>query len=90
MGAADDLGHELAKRHETHDWLPCQTGDPERFHEGTADDLLAAARECAPCPITALCGAAADERNERWGVFGGTVRDREALKTINRRKPKAS
>ena len=90
MSAADELAHELALRHERHDWLPCQQGDPERFYEGDPDELLAAAAECAPCAIRELCGAVADERREVFGVFGGTIRDRGALRTINQRSKKAS
>jgi WhiB family redox-sensing transcriptional regulator len=91
MSARDDLANELARRHALPARrLPCQTGDPERFFEGTADDLLAAAGECRPCPVIDLCGAAADESDEKWGVYGGAIRDRGALRTIKQRKPKAS
>ncbi|SER80064.1 Transcription factor WhiB [Pedococcus cremeus] len=89
MSAADGLAQELARRHESHDWLPCQRGDSERFFEGTPDELLAAAEECQQgCPIKSLCGAAADEMDEKFGVWGGTIRDRGALRTINQRKKK--
>jgi len=39
-----------------------------------ADDRAQAARWCLGCPVLDECGAAADEHDERFGVFGG--RDR--------------
>ena len=36
-----------------------------------AVDRAQAARWCAGCPVLAECGAAADERDERHGVWGG-------------------
>lgn len=29
---------------------------------------------CHPCPLLQLCGAAADEDGERWGVWAGVDR----------------
>jgi len=37
-------------------------------------DRAQAARWCAGCPVLAGCGAAADEHDERFGVFGGVDR----------------
>ncbi len=39
-----------------------------------ATDRAQAATWCAGCPVMAECGAAADEHDERFGVFGGTDR----------------
>lgn len=90
MSAAYDLGNVLADYHDRTERLPCQTGDSERFFEGTPDELLAASLECRPCPVKSLCAAAADELDEKFGVWGGTVRDRGALRTIKQRTKKVS
>lgn len=84
MSATADLGAVLADYHDKCIRLPCQTGDPERFYEGTYTELIAVARECDPCPIRALCGAAGDEMNERSGIWGGQPRDPQILKKIQK------
>jgi len=49
-------------------------GDPgghELWLSDDADDRALAARWCAGCPVLLQCRAAADERDERFGVWGG-------------------
>lgn len=84
MSAAEDLAVELQRRHYRFERLPCQTGDPERFYEGTYAELIAVATECDPCPIRALCGAAGDEMKERSGIWGGLPRDPQILKKLQK------
>lgn len=54
---------------------PC-ADDPERWFEGGPVRLAEAAQACGPCLLLVVCGAAADEVGERFGVWGG--RDRTA------------
>jgi WhiB family transcriptional regulator, redox-sensing transcriptional regulator len=53
--------------------LPCQRHDPELFFAESPRDVEAAKRLCAGCPVRQLCLAAAHERREPWGVWGGEL-----------------
>ena len=62
LEAADDRG----------DTVPC-AGRAEWISEDV-DERAEAARACRPCPVTALCAAAADEHREKFGVWAGVDR----------------
>ena len=52
-------------------------GEPkghEMWLSDDADDRAQAAALCAGCAVLTECGAAADEHDERFGVFGGVDR----------------
>ncbi len=51
-----------------------EPGGHEMWLSDDATDRAQAARWCAGCPVLTECGAAADEHDERFGVFGGTDR----------------
>ena len=51
---------------------PCRDR-PEWLSEDY-EDRLAARYRCRPCPALEVCGRAAAERKEAWGVWGGTDR----------------
>jgi WhiB family transcriptional regulator, redox-sensing transcriptional regulator len=53
--------------------LPCQSNDPELFFAESPRDVEAAKRLCADCPVRRPCLAAARERREPWGVWGGEL-----------------
>jgi WhiB family transcriptional regulator, redox-sensing transcriptional regulator len=53
--------------------LPCQSHDPELFFAESPGDVETAKRLCAACPVRQLCLAAAHERREPWGVWGGEL-----------------
>jgi WhiB family redox-sensing transcriptional regulator len=53
--------------------LPCQTHDPELFFAESPRDVETAKRLCADCSVRQLCLAAAHERREPWGVWGGEL-----------------
>jgi len=51
-----------------------EPGGHEMWCSDDATDRALAATWCLGCPVLVECGAAADEHDERFGVFGG--RDR--------------
>jgi hypothetical protein len=48
--------------------------DHARWTSENADDRATAARWCNGCMVLTLCGDAADERGEKWGVWSGVDR----------------
>ncbi len=66
--------------------LPCHTGDPDLFFAERPDDLERAKTLCENCPVRATCLAAALERAEPWGVWGGEIFDHGAV--IARKRPR--
>lgn len=59
-------------RQATGDALCAQT-DPELFFSDKAEDVDAAKKVCARCPIRAQCLEGALASHERHGVWGGTT-----------------
>jgi WhiB family redox-sensing transcriptional regulator len=51
--------------------LPCQDQDPDLFFADSPVEVERAKAFCTDCPVKALCLAAALERREPWGVWGG-------------------
>jgi len=51
-----------------------EPGGHELWTSDDADDRAQAASWCTGCPVLDECAAAADEHDERFGVFGGTDR----------------
>ncbi len=51
-----------------------EAGSHELWLSDDATDRALAARWCTGCPVLVECGAAADEHDERFGVFGGVDR----------------
>ena len=68
------------------DDLPCHTGDPDLFFAERPDDLEKAKALCVDCPARAACLAAALDRAEPWGVWGGEILDQGAV--IARKRPR--
>jgi len=58
------------------DW-PRTRGDSKLLAEAKADLDYLKRRVCGPCPLRAACLAAAIERDERLGVWGGVDFQRE-------------
>ena len=56
-----------------HDDLPCLVNDPDLFFAERPDDLERAKALCVDCPIRPQCLAAALDRGEPWGVWGGEI-----------------
>ena len=54
------------------DRVPC--AGREEWVSEDVDERAEAARACRPCPVTALCAAAADEHREKFGVWAGVDR----------------
>lgn len=69
------------------DDLPCHsTADPDLFFAERPDDLERAKALCADCPVRKACLAAALERAEPWGVWGGEIFDQGVV--IARKRPR--
>ena len=68
------------------DNLPCLSGDPDLFFAERPDDLERAKALCLDCPIRPQCLAAALDRGEPWGVWGGEIFERGSV--IARKRPR--
>lgn len=66
--------------------LPCHVGDPDLWFAESPTDLERAKTLCADCPIRSQCLAAALEREEPWGVWGGQIFDGGVV--IARKRPR--
>jgi WhiB family transcriptional regulator, redox-sensing transcriptional regulator len=64
--------------------LPCHAGDPDLWFAETPADLERAKTLCASCPIRRQCLAAALERAEPWGVWGGEIFERGSIVSYKR------
>jgi len=53
--------------------LPCREADPELFFAEAPADVETAKALCMPCPLRTACLAAALDRAEPWGVWGGEL-----------------
>ncbi len=52
---------------------PCRQHDPELWFAESPTDVERAKSLCGSCPLQAMCLAAALERREPWGVWGGEL-----------------
>lgn len=66
--------------------LPCHVGDPDLWFADSPAELERAKDLCADCPMRRGCLAAALERAEPWGVWGGEILDRGAI--VDRKRPR--
>jgi WhiB family transcriptional regulator, redox-sensing transcriptional regulator len=66
--------------------VPCRIGDPDLWFAERPVDLERAKALCADCPIRRECLAAALERQEPWGVWGGEILERGAI--VTRKRPR--
>lgn len=66
--------------------LPCHAGDPDLWFADSPADLERAKALCLGCPIRGQCLAAALEREEPWGVWGGEIFDHGCI--VNRKRPR--
>lgn len=53
--------------------LPCWEVDPDLFFAESPEDVEYAKALCVDCPARLACLAAARERREPWGVWGGEL-----------------
>jgi len=53
--------------------LPCRSQDPELFFAESPADVELAKALCLDCPVRVECLAAALDRREPWGVWGGEL-----------------
>ncbi|MDG5481788.1 WhiB family transcriptional regulator [Mycolicibacterium gadium] len=66
--------------------VPCHLNDPDLWFAESPVELERAKSLCAECPIRRECLAAALERAEPWGVWGGEILDRGII--IERKRPR--
>lgn len=65
--------------------LPCRD-NPDLWFADNPADLQRAKTSCTDCPIRQACLAAALERAEPWGVWGGEIFDRGTI--VGRKRPR--
>lgn len=66
--------------------LPCHAADADLWFAEDPADLERAKALCAGCPIRRQCLAAALDRAEPWGVWGGEILDRGMV--LARKRPR--
>ena len=66
--------------------LPCHVGNPDLWFAETPTDLERAKVLCGDCPIRRQCLAAALDRGEPWGVWGGEIVERGSV--VQRKRPR--
>ena len=66
--------------------VPCRVGDPDLWFAESPGDLERAKALCEDCPLRRECLAAALEREEPWGVWGGEIIERGAI--VARKRPR--
>jgi WhiB family transcriptional regulator, redox-sensing transcriptional regulator len=66
--------------------LPCHVGDPDLWFADTPTDLERAKTLCESCPVRPQCLAAALQRAEPWGVWGGEIIERGSI--VDRKRPR--
>ena len=65
---------------------PCRDGDPDLWFAEDPADLEQAKTLCGQCPIRRACLAAALQRGEPWGVWGGEILAAGAV--VARKRPR--
>lgn len=66
--------------------LPCHNDDPDLWFAEAPADLELAKSLCTGCPVRARCLAAALDREEPWGVWGGEIIDHGVV--VARKRPR--
>lgn len=66
--------------------LPCHAGDPDLWFADAPADLERAKTLCVGCPVRRQCLAAALERAEPWGVWGGEIFERGSI--VGHKRPR--
>ncbi|WP_420750045.1 WhiB family transcriptional regulator [Rhodococcus sp. O3] len=66
--------------------LPCRQDNPDLWFAETPAELEQAKALCTDCPIRTRCLAAALDRAEPWGVWGGEIFDRGTV--VARKRPR--
>ena len=66
--------------------LPCRNFDPDLWFAEAPAELELAKSLCGDCPVRVECLAAALDRQEPWGVWGGEIFERGAV--VPRKRPR--
>ncbi len=66
--------------------LPCRNFDPDLWFAESPAELELAKSLCGECPVRVECLAAAIDRQEPWGVWGGEIFERGAV--VPRKRPR--
>lgn len=86
MSAPTKSGLSRTCREKTKLAVPCHRNDPDLWFAESPAELERAKALCASCPIRRECLAAALERQEPWGVWGGEIFERGEV--IARKRPR--
>jgi WhiB family transcriptional regulator, redox-sensing transcriptional regulator len=85
----DDAGEELAEEITWQDEALCATGAAgltAMFFSDELQDIAAAKRLCAECPVMVRCLEGALARREPWGVWGGQLFSNGKILVSKRRR----
>lgn len=66
--------------------LPCRQDNPDLWFAENPAELEQAKALCIECPIRTRCLAAALDRAEPWGVWGGEILDHGTV--VARKRPR--
>ena len=66
--------------------VPCRADDPDLWFAESPAQLEQAKALCTDCPIRTRCLAAALDRGEPWGVWGGEILEQGVV--IARKRPR--
>ena len=66
--------------------LPCRNFDTDLWFAEAPAELELAKALCGDCPVRVECLAAALDRQEPWGVWGGEIFERGAV--VPRKRPR--
>nr|WP_206024106.1 WhiB family transcriptional regulator [Rhodococcus sp. 14C212] len=66
--------------------MPCRDSDPDLWFAESPTELERAKTLCGRCPIRTHCLAAALDRAEPWGVWGGEIFERGVV--VARKRPR--
>lgn len=64
--------------------LPCRQADPDLWFADTPGELEQAKSLCGACPVRLDCLAAALDRKEPWGVWGGEIFEQGVVIAVKR------
>jgi WhiB family redox-sensing transcriptional regulator len=82
---AKSIGLETCRKRTLPD-VPCHVGNPDLWFAESPVDLERAKELCTDCPIRRECLAAALDRGEPWGVWGGEILERGTI--VARKRPR--